>query len=295
MVEPESEILGIKYLIEKRRRRIYVTLRCKNGHIESRLFDNIVKGHGCAACKANTLSVKNREYSKEYVAGFIDGLGYDWLNSDQYQNASSIIEYKCRVCGHVGRANFTALKNGRRCRGCSIYKKKDTDEYRKYVSDTTNGEYVLIGKYVTCKDKTSFRHNECGRIFEMTPDDFSRGNRCPFCLESHGEKAIASALDNAGIAYQREYRFADCRNKRPLPFDFYLPDYNVVIEFQGEQHYRPVDFWGGKEAFEYRKRNDFIKADYCKSNNIPLISIPFWDDKRIGGIAYAVREISGRE
>ena len=73
---------------------------------------------------------------------------------------------------------------------------------------------------------------------------------------------------NNNILYESQYSFKDCRNTLPLPFDFYLTDYNVCIEYDGRQHYKVNDFFGGEEAFEKLKINDAIKSEYCKNNNI---------------------------
>lgn len=72
-----------------------------------------------------------------------------------------------------------------------------------------------------------------------------------------------------------KYSFDDCIYKRKLRFDFYLPDYNVCIEFQGLQHYIAVDYMGGDVDFQNRQIRDNIKKEYCKSNNIYLIEIPY--------------------
>ena len=64
--------------------------------------------------------------------------------------------------------------------------------------------------------------------------------------------------------------FEDCIDKRPLPFDFYLPEYNICIEYQGQQHYYPVEIFGGKNAFESQVLRDNIKREYCQKNNILL-------------------------
>jgi len=66
-----------------------------------------------------------------------------------------------------------------------------------------------------------------------------------------------------------------------VKFDFYLPDYNLCIEFNGIQHYEPIDFAGrgydwSKENFKKIKINDKIKTKYCRNNNIPLLIIPYW-------------------
>ena len=64
-------------------------------------------------------------------------------------------------------------------------------------------------------------------------------------------------------------------DKLRLPFDFYLPDYNTCIEYQGEQHYRAIDYFGGEDEFLIRKKHDEIKSEYCKQHKINLIIIPY--------------------
>ena len=111
----------------------------------------------------------------------------------------------------------------------------------------------------------------------ISPSNLLKGHGCPECVNSKGETIISEYLKENNINYISEYTFDDCRNKRPLPFDFYLPDYNLLIEYDGEQHFEPVDFFGGEEQFEYQKYNDNIKNTYCIKNNINLIRIPYWD------------------
>ena len=72
-------------------------------------------------------------------------------------------------------------------------------------------------------------------------------------------------------------RFDDCKNKNTLPFDFYIPSLNVAIEYDGIQHYEPVDIFGGQEQFEIQQKNDNIKNEYCKNNNLKLYRISYKD------------------
>ena len=86
-------------------------------------------------------------------------------------------------------------------------------------------------------------------------------------------------LKENGINFDDEHKFNDCIDERPLPFDFYLPDYNLVIEFDGIEHFKPVNF-GSKtltleEAFEYVKKHDKMKNEYCERNNIGIIRIGY--------------------
>ena len=80
-------------------------------------------------------------------------------------------------------------------------------------------------------------------------------------------------LTNNQIHFESEKRFDDCKDKKRLPFDFYLIDYNALIEFDGEQHYWNVF---GEKQFQNTKRHDEIKTHYCQINNIPLLRIPYW-------------------
>lgn len=94
---------------------------------------------------------------------------------------------------------------------------------------------------------------------------------------------IKKWLDSHNVKYVVQKRFKGCKDKRTLPFDFYLPERNTCIEYDGEQHYRPVRFGGisvddSDKRFEYVKYHDEIKNNYCKSNNIKLIRIPYFKD-----------------
>ena len=106
---------------------------------------------------------------------------------------------------------------------------------------------------------------------------------CKECskVKSLGERKISQYLEENNIEFIAEHRFVDCRDINPLPFDFYIPNYNICIEYQGEQHDRPVDFFGGKKAFTIRKKHDEIKEKYCEQNNIHLVTIHYSNYKNL--------------
>jgi len=115
--------------------------------------------------------------------------------------------------------------------------------------------------------------NKHKKLFSQRINCHIRGQGCPICRDSKGNKAVRKFLDEYKIDYKKEYKFKDCKNKRRLPFDFYLPDYNICIEFDGRQHYEIVKDMGGEKEYIQRVINDNIKNQYCKNNNIPLIRI----------------------
>lgn len=69
-----------------------------------------------------------------------------------------------------------------------------------------------------------------------------------------------------------------------LRFDFYLSDYNILIEYNGKQHYYSIPYFGGEDTLKRQKVNDAIKEKYCQDNNIKLIRIPYWDFNNIESI-----------
>ena len=99
------------------------------------------------------------------------------------------------------------------------------------------------------------------------------------CLLSWPEEEIAHFLTTYNINFQRQYTFKDlCSEKNSrLRFDFAILDINNallgLIEYQGEQHTKPIEGWGGQEGFEKIIRHDNMKKQYCKQNNIPLLCL----------------------
>jgi hypothetical protein len=111
--------------------------------------------------------------------------------------------------------------------------------------------------------------------FEQRPDVHLRGSGCKKCSESTGEKKVAKVLNEMGIEFKREHFFENCKNIFYLKFDFYLPSYRTCIEFDGIQHFEPLEVFGGVETFERLKKNDEIKNQYCEDNFIDLIRIRY--------------------
>jgi hypothetical protein len=116
-------------------------------------------------------------------------------------------------------------------------------------------------------------------LFTQRPNDHLNGRGCPKCSDSVGERLIKKILLENSIKFTEQKRYNDCRGKKfPLSFDFYLDDYNSLVEFDGQTHYEIVY---NEEVLERTKRHDQIKNDYCLKNNIPLLRIPYLRRKDI--------------
>jgi very-short-patch-repair endonuclease len=82
-------------------------------------------------------------------------------------------------------------------------------------------------------------------------------------------------LSRNGVIYEYQKKFDGLRNKNPLPFDFYIPDSNICIEYDGQQHFEPIDAFGGLESFNKLKDNDAKKDEFCEIRGIELIRISY--------------------
>lgn len=200
------------------------------------------------------------------------------------------------LCGECHTNTFVAqienVKAGKKFR-CELCQEK-----HGYVRDSITGKplidnlvgqkfgHLTVIKYLG-PDKKSTHHSlwlcqcDCGRFSEVRGNNLKTGHTqsCGVCHTSLGEDKIESILKEKYIKYFTQYSFTDCKNKKPLRFDFYLPDYNCCIEYDGKQHYEiKGTFYEGHEQEYYdQKERDNIKTKYCMNNNISLYRIPYTD------------------
>lgn len=159
------------------------------------------------------------------------------------------------------------------------YNKIDIGEIKECIE--RDGNELLNGEeYTNCTSRCLKIRCKCGNIFKTSYVNYRKANvrRCHKCAlsESSGEKKVREALDELQIQHEPQKRFDDCRDKKPLPFDFYVKDYNLIIEFDGQNHYYKVF-----ENHESTIKHDKIKNEYCKQKGINLLRIPYWDGDKI--------------
>jgi very-short-patch-repair endonuclease len=147
-------------------------------------------------------------------------------------------------------------------------------------------DYSLVN-YVTIRQPIEIICKIHG-VFKQLPGNHLAGRGCVVCNNSKGELRVKNFLDRYKIVYNTQEWFSgtqiECRNPlttRPLKFDFYLRDYNLCVEYDGQQHFNPYSFSNNKsdktmkENLEYRQYKDSIKSNYCLDNNIELLRIPY--------------------
>lgn len=234
-----------------------------------------------------------RKTHAEFVAEVEALVGDEYTAVSKYTLAKSKLLVKHNYCEHIFSVEASAFLRGSRCPYCKSVKvgersRKTHADFTKEIYRLVGNDYSVLSKYKNSQHKIKIKHNICGKIYFVTPTHFLCGRRCPRCRESKGERSIADYLGKTNEIFKQQVRFDDCIDKTQLPFDFAVYNTNksikCVIEYDGEQHFREVKAFGGKNSFEGTKRRDAIKTQYCADHNIPLIRIPYWDFDNIDEI-----------
>ena len=240
---------------------------CPNGHNYSANFNNFQKGYRCKECSG--LKEKDIDFIAKYLN---DNYNYTYI-SGEYKNAHSKLTIKCPN-GHEFITDWNRIKNGKcNCKKCNekYWNVESVSEYFKEYG------FKLISKEYK-NPKTSLKIECCnGHIFNKTLNAFNENKCCPICSSSSGEDRISGILKGMNIDFIFQKTFKECKDKKVLPFDFYIPKYNLIIEFDGIQHFKPISKFEGEEGFSIRILHDAIKNQYCEDNNINILRIPYWD------------------
>jgi hypothetical protein len=234
------------------------------------------------------MSVMPRKLTQEQwvqKAKLIHGDKYDY-SLVEYVNAHTKVKLICSKHGMFEQLGCNHL-SGNGCVKCQLENIKigiplTTQKFIEKANIVHNNKYdYTLTKYVNCDTKVSIICKSHG-IFTQSPDNHLRLRGCPKCKWSKGELKIEKLLTISNIKYESQKRFSDCRNTLTnyiLPFDFYLPDYDCCIEFDGDHHYNPISFTSDKSKetrqknLEIIKHRDKQKDEYCNNHNIRLIRV----------------------
>lgn len=270
-IEDAIKIHSDKYdysLVDYKNNYIKVKIICKKHGIFKQRPNNHLNSGGCPKCAGKNLITKNiTEKFKE-----VHGDKYDY-SLVEYNNSHKKIKIKCTKHGIFEQTSDNHL-NGRGCPKCAgrnlitkdIIEKFEEIHGDKYVYSNVNYKNSKVKVEIICP---------VHGVFEQTSINHLSGRGCPVCRISGGENKIIKTLNEFSIKYDFQKTFDGCKYKQLLQFDFYLPEFNVCIEYDGKQHYKPIDWFGGEENFKKQQLRDEIKEDYCKNNGIDLLRIPY--------------------
>ena len=256
--------------------------KCGNTFLK-RPHDVTSKGSGCPYCNGNKAYLYKEPWVKENTP-----LPYHYING--YVNMSTKCLFHCDKCNSDFFQSPKRLIN-QHIYGCNCCKKKKKthEQFLQELGEQTLQEYEMLEKYINIDTKIKIKHLKCGTIFEQTPWAFIhkfKKQYCPICYykKSKGEVIINQFLEKNNIQYHKEFIFPN-DNKR---YDFFLPEENAIIEFDGEQHFRAIDFFGGEEGLKQTQHRDKEKNVFCIKNNILLYRIPYTDIDKINEILYKI-------
>jgi len=238
---------------------------------------NHLKGNDCFDCSKKKKSKTTEKFINQ--SNIVHNYFYDY-SLTQYKNNTIKIKIICPIHG-IFEQLPTSHISGSGCKLCGIEKTKSytllgLENFKKISNNIHDNKYnydkvVYINSYT----KVEIICPSHGSFFQKPNDHISSKCGCPICTESKGEKKIRYYLKLNNINYIQQKTFKKCKNKNELPFDFYLPDLNICIEYDGEQHFRSVVGWGDEESFKNLQLRDNIKNEYCKNNNIELLRISY--------------------
>lgn len=251
---------------------------------------NFLFGRGCTLCnKENKTSFELRQKQISFIekAKAIHGDRYNYDKSIFVRSDKPLI-ITCYKHGDFKMSPQRHIMNGCNCIQCNIENSRFTrdefidrgravhgDKYDYSKVDYYNSETKVI---IICPT-----HGE----FSQTPSLHLSKRGCPRCKDSRGEKLITKYLKNNNIEYIHQASFDNCRSpnsNHKLKFDFYLKALNVLIEFDGKQHFESVKIWGGEENLKEIQFRDNIKNQYAIENNIKLIRISYKDINNVDTI-----------
>lgn len=210
----------------------------------------------------------------------VHGDKYDY-SEIEYINSRSNVKIICKVHGEFEQKAGTHLK-GSGCKECyDDSMRSSTSEFINRAKEVHGDiyDYTLV-KYHNSLSKVDIICQDHG-IFKQSPSNHLKGRGCSKCKMSSGEKLIYDYLTENKIEFQSQKTFNDCKYKSKLRFDFFIPNKNIVIEYDGEFHFIPIKHWGNEENLKYRQKLDKIKTKFCKDNNIELLRIPYWEQNNI--------------
>ena len=241
-----------------------------HGLFKQRPVDHLTSG--CNKCAADARSKKFLKNTEWFVkkAKVVHGERFDYSKSN-YTGYDGNINIICKTHGLFTTTVRLHLK-GVNCIKCTWDSfKSNTSQFitksKAVHGDKFSYDKVVYGKAIDKVIITCLTHGD----FKQVASDHLSGSGCPICNESKGEIAVKRFLIDNHIEYKREYSFPNSKYR----YDFYLPKLNILVEYHGIQHYKPISYFGGIEKHKTQLINDHVKIKLAKTHGVNLITIRY--------------------
>lgn len=262
-----------------------ITVICpKHGEFNVQAYSHL-HGSNCFKCRNEKLSNSRKMTTNQFIEKARNKFGDKFDYSEvKYIDSQTKIVIGCPIHGKFEQTPSNHLRSKSGCPKCSYadLSKQYQKEQNQFIIDAIR---IHGDKYDYSKTNYNGSHKKVCIIcpehgeFWQTPANHLQGQGCPKCLESHGEQIIRNYLDKQNIKYIFQYKIpidVHINLSKRAYIDFYLPDFKIAIEYNGKQHYVPIEYFGGTFQFQNYQvpRDNYIK-EYCKDNNIKLIEIKY--------------------
>lgn len=259
-----------------------VTIICPtHGEFEQNPYSHLNTVNGCNKCGVAVRGNRLRDTTTTFINKAIelhgDQYSYDKVN---YINSATKVLVTCYIHGDFNIRPNDHLR-GRGCKECGIVSR--TNKVKLGVTEFIKlANHKHLNKYTY--NNTLYINSSTNVLvtcpihgdFNVKPNNhICKTSGCPACNESKGERIIRQFLTEHDIEFTPQKRFDNCKYKYRLPFDFYIPHLNLIIEYDGIQHFKPVEQWGGDEYLMEIQTKDTIKNKYCLDNNINILRIAY--------------------
>lgn len=258
--------------------KIKITIICPIHGEFQQAPHNHLNGQGCPKCYRDSLKSNKQKFVEKARKTHSNFYSYEEFIYTKSNEKSYVT---CPIHGNFLISPNNHLR-GRGCPKCRNSKLSNlysfsTEEWIEKAKQVHKDlyDYSLVD-YQGAHQKVSIICNRCHTVFEQEADSHLRGSGCPRCAykESKGERFISDILDKLKIQYKKQYSCKDSKHNRTYIFDFYI-DGGYVIEFNGQQHYKSIDIFGGEQRFEYQKTRDSNLRDFCQENGLKLLEIKY--------------------
>lgn len=246
------------------------------------LPSNLLKKTGCPKC-----GVTRHRKSKNSFLNEVYIVNPDIEVLDDYINSTTKLLCKCKKCNYEWKTIPHVLLRGSSCPICAIDKigQKNSKTHEKFIEEMSkiNPNIEILSKYKNNKEKVKCLCKTDSNIWWAAPSNLLQKYGCPKCNISKGENRIYDFLEKHKICNIRQKKFKGLLGTGGgnLSYDFYLPSHNLLIEYNGKQHYQPMEYFGGNKQFETQLEHDKRKRNYAKENGIELIEISYLDFNNI--------------
>ena len=286
-LNPKVVFVGARGVKKSGKHRIVVDMIDENGHAFSKTIEHILNSNERLCCKMCSRKEQTKSHREKFTRKWIDKINYEkykLIDNPKFITADTVMDVEEIETGYRFTANIRAVIKGT-LQAFNIFSNRKYFLYNLKIYGMKNGLQstpLRIGDVTSSHNKVVFKCN-CGNTFERSIYKWMDGrDLCINCSQAQSsyERLFEEYLIDKKYKYKKEYRFNDCRDEKPLPFDFYIATFDCLVEIDGQQHFEPTKFDGdidiANKKFALQQKHDNIKNNYCKNKDIPLLRLPYF-------------------